>query len=84
MVFSLLVRRSSLPHSFNCIPHSHQWYIISHHMIGGGTDLRPGTQFFEAAQVVYREALASNARGDYFPLWGTCMRTCIRSITISI
>jgi len=40
---------------------------------GGGTDLRPGTQFFEAAQVVYREALASNARGDYFPLWGTCM-----------
>jgi len=40
---------------------------------GGGTDLRPGQPFFDSAQVVYDYALAANARGDVFPLWGTCM-----------
>jgi len=40
---------------------------------GGGTDLRPGTPYFDATQIVYNEAVAANARGDFFPLWGTCM-----------
>ncbi len=40
---------------------------------GGGSDLSPGNPFFDTLRTVYSYAVAANAAGDYFPLWGTCM-----------
>jgi len=40
---------------------------------GGGTDLRPGARYYETGKTLYTLAINANKRGDYFPIWGTCM-----------
>lgn len=41
-------------------------------MPGGEQVLNPGEVFYDASLFVYNLALEANAKGDYFPLWGTC------------
>eukprot|EP00698_Gefionella_okellyi_P023893 TRINITY_DN8288_c0_g1_i1.p1 TRINITY_DN8288_c0_g1~~TRINITY_DN8288_c0_g1_i1.p1 ORF type:complete len:247 (-),score=35.88 TRINITY_DN8288_c0_g1_i1:261-1001(-) len=40
---------------------------------GGGQELYPNQTYFQAANLFYQRALEANKKGDYFPLWGTCM-----------
>uniref|UniRef100_A0ACB8FDE4 Uncharacterized protein n=1 Tax=Sphaerodactylus townsendi TaxID=933632 RepID=A0ACB8FDE4_9SAUR len=39
---------------------------------GGGVDLKT-SEFSRVAKIFYRKALEANERGDYFPVWGTCL-----------
>ncbi|KAL8182083.1 UNVERIFIED_CONTAM: hypothetical protein K2H54_042647 [Gekko kuhli] len=39
---------------------------------GGGVDLRT-SEFSRVAKIFYEKALEANERGDYFPIWGTCL-----------
>jgi len=39
---------------------------------GGGQTLNPGQPFYDAAIFLYNLAVQANAKGDYFPVWGTC------------
>lgn len=68
MVYSSLVETGWASHSLII---GDGRFIIMGSIIGGGTDLQPGTRYFDAAQAVYAEAVAANGRGDYFPLWYT-------------
>lgn len=40
---------------------------------GGGTSLANTTQFTTSARLLLNLALEANDKGDYFPVWGTCM-----------
>ncbi|XP_062986836.1 gamma-glutamyl hydrolase [Elgaria multicarinata webbii] len=39
---------------------------------GGGVDLET-SEFSRVAKIFYNKALEANDRGDYFPIWGTCL-----------
>ncbi|XP_069478221.1 gamma-glutamyl hydrolase [Ambystoma mexicanum] len=39
---------------------------------GGGVDLKT-SEYARAANIFYNLALKANDRGDYFPIWGTCL-----------
>lgn len=39
---------------------------------GGGVDLRT-SEYSRVAKIFYRKALEANDKGDYFPVWGTCL-----------
>ncbi|KAH0617676.1 hypothetical protein JD844_016155 [Phrynosoma platyrhinos] len=39
---------------------------------GGGVDLKT-SEFSKVAKIFYHKALEANDRGDYFPVWGTCL-----------
>ncbi|KAL0482619.1 gamma-glutamyl hydrolase [Acrasis kona] len=39
---------------------------------GGMLDMKNGTQYFDNGLYLYSLALEANAKGDYFPIWGTC------------
>nr|XP_060631370.1 gamma-glutamyl hydrolase [Anolis sagrei ordinatus] len=39
---------------------------------GGGVDLKT-SEFSRVAKIFYHKALEANDRGDYFPVWGTCL-----------
>ncbi|XP_063155401.1 gamma-glutamyl hydrolase [Candoia aspera] len=39
---------------------------------GGGVDLKT-SEFSRVAKIFYKKALEANDRGDYFPVWGTCL-----------
>ncbi|KAM6454593.1 gamma-glutamyl hydrolase [Liasis olivaceus] len=39
---------------------------------GGGVDLKT-SEFSKVAKIFYKKALEANDRGDYFPVWGTCL-----------
>ena len=40
---------------------------------GGAASLRNTSQFYAAAKTMFGLALAANEKGDYFPVWGTCL-----------
>nr|XP_009671852.1 PREDICTED: gamma-glutamyl hydrolase [Struthio camelus australis] len=39
---------------------------------GGGVDLRT-SKYAKVAKIFYQKALEANDKGDYFPIWGTCL-----------
>ncbi|KFQ20983.1 Gamma-glutamyl hydrolase, partial [Merops nubicus] len=39
---------------------------------GGGVDLKT-SEYSRVAKIFYHKALEANDRGDYFPVWGTCL-----------
>ncbi|XP_005042227.1 PREDICTED: gamma-glutamyl hydrolase [Ficedula albicollis] len=39
---------------------------------GGGVDLRT-SEYSRVAKMFYHKALEANDKGDYFPVWGTCL-----------
>ncbi|XP_015267192.1 PREDICTED: gamma-glutamyl hydrolase [Gekko japonicus] len=39
---------------------------------GGGADLKT-SEFSRVAKIFYDKALEANEKGDYFPIWGTCL-----------
>ncbi|XP_010707289.1 gamma-glutamyl hydrolase [Meleagris gallopavo] len=39
---------------------------------GGGVDLKT-SEYSRVAKIFYRKALEANDKGDYFPIWGTCL-----------
>ncbi|XP_068860950.1 gamma-glutamyl hydrolase [Aphelocoma coerulescens] len=39
---------------------------------GGGVDLRT-SEYSRVAKIFYHKALEANDKGDYFPIWGTCL-----------
>ncbi|XP_054841164.1 gamma-glutamyl hydrolase [Eublepharis macularius] len=39
---------------------------------GGGVNLKT-SEFSRVAKIFYKKALEANERGDYFPVWGTCL-----------
>nr|XP_056710887.1 gamma-glutamyl hydrolase [Euleptes europaea] len=39
---------------------------------GGGVSLNT-SEFSRVAKIFYKKALEANKRGDYFPVWGTCL-----------
>uniref|UniRef100_A0A8B9QDA6 folate gamma-glutamyl hydrolase n=1 Tax=Apteryx owenii TaxID=8824 RepID=A0A8B9QDA6_APTOW len=39
---------------------------------GGGVDLRT-SKYARVAKIFYQKALEANDKGDYFPVWGTCL-----------
>ena len=39
---------------------------------GGGVDLKT-SEYSRVAKIFYRKALEANDKGDYFPVWGTCL-----------
>eukprot|EP00794_Sanderia_malayensis_P000357 gene357-990_t len=39
---------------------------------GGGAHI-PGSGYFKNAQVMFKMAIEANRKGDYFPIWGTCL-----------
>lgn len=39
---------------------------------GGGLNLTPNTTYYQTAQLIFNTTIAANAKGVYFPLWGTC------------
>ncbi|XP_062424192.1 gamma-glutamyl hydrolase isoform X2 [Rhea pennata] len=39
---------------------------------GGGVDLRT-SKYAKVAKIFYQKALEANDKGDYFPVWGTCL-----------
>eukprot|EP00727_Mastigamoeba_balamuthi_P010710 m51a1_g6261 hypothetical protein (314) ;mRNA; r:125718-126863 len=41
-------------------------------LTGGDFSIAPDTAYFRAASALWRRALDYNARGDVFPVWGTC------------
>jgi len=40
---------------------------------GGDADIRPGSKYYLAAAKLYKWAMQSNARGEDFPIFGTCL-----------
>eukprot|EP00775_Hariotina_reticulata_P013441 gene13441-13567_t len=50
---------------------------------GGGATLRPGHPFYDAARLLLRLAIEANDKGDYFPVWGTCLGLETLAIIIS-
>lgn len=40
---------------------------------GGGVDFGTQHQYWQTLTTIYSLALKANAKGDYFPMWGTCM-----------
>lgn len=50
---------------------------------GGGAILRPGHSFYDTAAQLVKLALKANDRGDYFPVYGTCLGMETLSIIIS-
>ncbi|XP_069710258.1 gamma-glutamyl hydrolase isoform X3 [Phaenicophaeus curvirostris] len=39
---------------------------------GGGVDLKT-SEYARVAKIFYHKALEANDKGDYFPIWGTCL-----------
>ncbi|XP_053915844.1 gamma-glutamyl hydrolase isoform X3 [Cuculus canorus] len=39
---------------------------------GGGVDLKT-SEYSRVAKIFYHKALEANDKGDYFPIWGTCL-----------
>uniref|UniRef100_A0A8C3PN03 folate gamma-glutamyl hydrolase n=1 Tax=Calidris pygmaea TaxID=425635 RepID=A0A8C3PN03_9CHAR len=39
---------------------------------GGGVDLKT-SEYSRVAKIFYHKALEANEKGDYFPVWGTCL-----------
>ncbi|XP_039924273.1 gamma-glutamyl hydrolase [Hirundo rustica] len=39
---------------------------------GGGVDLKT-SEYSRVARIFYHKALEANDKGDYFPIWGTCL-----------
>jgi len=40
---------------------------------GGGLDLKLNTSYMKTLSYFYKTVLEANDKGDYFPIWGTCM-----------
>jgi gamma-glutamyl hydrolase len=39
---------------------------------GGGLELKSGETYYDTSKYLWDLAMEANAKGDYFPLWGTC------------
>lgn len=39
----------------------------------GGNDILNGTRYYNASAFLFRKAMEANNKGDYFPVWGTCL-----------
>lgn len=50
---------------------------------GGGQSLAAGTEYYETASFLFNNVLQANAKGDYFPVWGTCMGIQLLCIMVS-
>jgi gamma-glutamyl hydrolase len=40
---------------------------------GGGLSLQPQTTFYKTAKFFFDQSITAYKKGDYFPIWGTCM-----------
>eukprot|EP00501_MAST-03F_sp_TOSAG23-6_P002631 GSMAST32.ASY1.ANO1.2773.1 assembled CDS len=40
---------------------------------GGAVDLGNSTTYYKAGKILFDAAVKANLKGDYFPLWGTCL-----------
>lgn len=40
---------------------------------GGGASLAPDSPFYKAASHMFQFAISENDKGNYFPVWGTCL-----------
>jgi len=47
---------------------------------GGELSLLPDTTYFQAAQYLYNLTIEASLKGDYLPIWGTCMGMQLLSI----
>nr|XP_048696734.1 gamma-glutamyl hydrolase-like isoform X4 [Caretta caretta] len=47
---------------------THRWVLFP----GGGVDLKT-SEYSRIARIFYNKALKANDKGDYFPVWGTCL-----------
>jgi len=68
---AVLFRLRTTPRLIRSISSSH--VSVEFFFTGGGTDLLPGSAYYETGKHLYNLAIAANKRGEYFPLWGTCM-----------
>ncbi|XP_063050704.1 gamma-glutamyl hydrolase [Engraulis encrasicolus] len=50
--------------------------------IGGAVDLEK-SDYAITARIFYKLALEANSRGDYFPVWGTCMGLQILTVLVA-
>jgi len=53
------------------------------HFQGGSLNLLTSTKYYQTAKFIFDWAVASNQRGVYFPLWGTCQGFQLFSIIVS-
>ncbi|CAM1302608.1 GGH (predicted) [Pycnogonum litorale] len=49
------------------------FYSINGVLIPGGAQYLNGTPYSETCRKIYNLAVEANDRGDYFPIWGTCL-----------
>jgi len=75
-----------VPIPYNATQQQLQYYFNSVNgilMPGGMQTLNSTLPFFDASLYLFNQAIMANARGDYFPVWGTCQGFQFMNIAVS-